>query len=272
MARVLPGDRWERVEQLFLEASDLPPETRERFLDERCAGDLSLRDEVLSLIRCDTGVDTPLVEALQAAAASVVADDAPGRRVGPYKIEREIGRGGMSVVYLGVRADGEFEKRVAIKLIKRGMDTDAVMARLRQERRILAGLEHPSIARLLDGGTTEDGRPWLAMEYVEGLPIHKFCERYVLSIKDRCRLIEKVCDAVAYAHRNFVIHRDLKPANILVTPAGDPKLLDFGIAKLLDAESGETQSMIRLFTPEYASPEQRRGDRVGITSDVFSIA
>jgi tRNA A-37 threonylcarbamoyl transferase component Bud32 len=271
MGRVLPGDRWERVERLFQEATELPPETRERFLDEQCAGDRKLLDEVWSLIRCDTGVDTPLVEALQAAAASLVTDDAPGRLVGPYRMESEIGRGGMSVVYLGARADGEFEKRVAIKLIKRGMDTEAVIARLRQERRILASLEHPSIARLLDGGTTEDGRPWLAMEYVEGVAIHKFCEHHGLSRKDRCRLIANVCDAVAYAHRNLVIHRDLKPANILVTPDGVPKLLDFGIAKLLDAESGQTHASIRLFTPEYASPEQRRGARVGITSDVFSI-
>jgi tetratricopeptide (TPR) repeat protein/predicted Ser/Thr protein kinase len=271
MERVLPGDRWELVEQLFEQATDLPPGTRERFLDERCAGDAKLRDEVLSLLQYDTGVETTFGDALQAAAASIVTDDAPGRRVGPYRIESEIGRGGMSVVYLGVRADGEFEKRVAIKLIKRGMDTDSVMGRLRQERRILAGLEHPSIARLLDGGTTADGRPWLAMEYVEGLPIHTFCDRHALSRKDRCRLIEKACDAVAYAHRHFVIHRDLKPANILVTPDGIPKLLDFGIAKLLDSESGQTLASVRLFTPEYASPEQRSGENVGITTDVFSI-
>jgi hypothetical protein len=273
MGRVLPGDRWERVEKLFQEATDLPPQMRESFLEEQCAGDPKLRDEVLALVRGDTGEgeDTTILNALQAAAASLFADEAPSRRMGPYQIGSEIGRGGMSVVYLGLRADGEFEKRVAIKLIKRGMDTDAVIGRLRQERRILAALEHPSIARLLDGGTTEDGRPWLAMEYVEGVPIDKFCERHALSTEDRCRLIEKVCDAAAYAHRNFVIHRDLKPANILVTPDGVPKLLDFGIAKLLDTESGETHASVRLFTPEYASPEQRCGGTVGITSDVFSI-
>lgn len=271
MAGVLPGDRWAQVEKLFQEVTELPPGVRERFLEERCAGDPKLREEVLSLIQYDTGAETTFGDALEAAAASVVVDDAPGRRVGPYRIVSEIGRGGMSAVYLGVRADGEFEKRVAIKLIKKGMDTDLVMDRLRQERRILAALEHPSIARLLDGGTTNDGRPWIAMEFVEGLLIHKFCERYALSKKDRCGLILKVCDAVAYAHRNFVIHRDLKPANILVTPEGVPKLLDFGIAKLLDSESGETRAAVRLFTPEYASPEQRRGDRVGITTDVYSI-
>jgi eukaryotic-like serine/threonine-protein kinase len=275
MAIVLPGDRWQKVERLFEEAADLPPAAREGFLDSRCGGDTQLRDEVLSLLRCDTGEEPILVEALQSVAASLTCDDAgPGYRVGPYRIENEIGRGGMSVVYLAVRADGEFRNRLAIKLIKRGMDTDAVIGRLRQERRILAALEHPWVARLLDGGTTSDGRPWLAMEYVEGLSLHRFCEERSLACEDRCRLIAKVCDAVAYAHRNFVIHRDLKPANILVTPDGNPKLLDFGIAKLLYAEAGddgpETRG-VRPFTPEYASPEQRLGGRVGIATDVYSI-
>lgn len=279
MKSVLPGDRWERIEKLFEEAADLPPETRERFLDDRCGGDTDLREEVLSLFRYasdhDVDQEPVIVEALQAAAASLISDDiAAGNRLGPYRIEKEIGRGGMAVVYLAERADGEFRKRVAVKLIKRGMDTDAMLGRLLQERRILAALEHPSIARLLDGGTTGDGRPWLAMEYVEGLPIDQYCEKHALSRDERCRLTEKVCDAVAYAHRNFVIHRDLKPANILVTADGTPKLLDFGIAKLLDTEPGEQgpdTRAIRLFTPEYSSPEQRRGARVGITTDVYSI-
>ena len=271
MRDVLSAERWAALDRLFEAASEIPAADREGFLRDACGDDWQLREEVLLLLEYDTEEKAGLLEALQTGAASVVADDARGRRVGPYRIESEIGRGGMSVVYLGVRADGEFEKRVAIKLIKRGMDTDAVIGRLHQERRILAALEHPSIARLLDGGTTGDGRPWLAMEYVEGLPIHKFCEQYALSREDRCRLIEKVCDAAAYAHRNLVIHRDLKPDNILVTPDGVPKLLDFGIAKLLDAESGETRASVRPYTPEYASPEQRCGGRVGITTDVFSI-
>lgn len=271
MRALWSAERWAALDRLFEAASEIPAADRERFLRDACGDDWQLREEVLLLLEYDVEEEAGLLEALQTGAASVVADDARGRRVGPYRIESEIGRGGMSVVYLGVRADGEFEKRVAIKLIKRGMDTDAVIGRLHQERRILAALEHPSIARLLDGGTTGDGRPWLAMEYVEGLPIHKFCEQYALSREDRCRLIEKVCDAVAYAHRNLVIHRDLKPDNILVTPDGAPKLLDFGIAKLLDAESGETRAPARPYTPEYASPEQRCGGRVGITTDVFSI-
>lgn len=276
MPNGLTGDRWERLEKLFGEIADLPPEQREKFLDSQCGDDPKLRDEVLSLLDYDTGDEPVFVGALQSAAASLTADDAAdGSMVGPYRIEKEIGRGGMSVVYLAVR-DGEFRQRVAIKLIKRGMDTDAVLGRLRQERRILAGLEHPSIARLLDGGTTKTGRPWFAMEFVEGLPIHRFCEEHKLSPADRCWLIVKVCDAVAYAHRNLVIHRDLKPANIMVTPDGNPKLLDFGIAKLLDAEhNGEydplTRGGLRPLTPEYASPEQRLGGRVGITADIYSI-
>ncbi len=232
-----PEVRWTRVETLFLEAVEVPPGEREEFLDRRCGGDKGLRDEVLSLLRYDTPEASTLIDALQASAANVVGDDlAAGRMVGPYQIEGEIGRGGMAVVYLAVRADGEFRKRVAIKLIKRGMDTDAVVERLRRERRILAALEHPLIARLLDGGTTADGRPWIAMEYVEGLPIDRYCEEHHLSIAERCQLIDKVCDGVAYAHRGLVVHRDLKPENILIAPDGNPKLLDFGIAKLLVAE------------------------------------
>ncbi len=277
MASVLPGDRWEQMERLFDEAADLPPSAREGFLDSQCGGDSGLRDEVLSLLRHDSGEEPSFLAALESVAAGLIDDDdVEGRGMGSYRIEKEIGRGGMSVVYLAVRADGEFRKRVAIKLIKRGMDTDAVMERLRQERRILAALEHPSIARLLDGGTTADGRPWLAMEYVEGLPIDRFCEEHKLSREDRCGLIIRVCDAVAYAHRNLVIHRDLKPGNILVTPEGNPKLLDFGIAKLLDTESDErspeTRGAFRPHTPEYASPEQQRLDGlIGVTSDVYSI-
>ncbi len=214
-----------------------------------------------------------LLDALGAGAASVVGDRTIGQTLGPYRIERELGRGGMAVVYLAARADGEFQKHVAIKLIKRGMDSAAVVERLRRERRILAALEHPSIARLLDGGTTTDGRPWIAMEYVEGVPIDRFCAERNLSIDERCRLIDKVCDAVAYAHQNLVVHRDLKPTNILVGPDGNPKLLDFGIAKVLgvdDSEASLTREHWPL-TPGYSSPEQMRGVAVSTTTDVYSL-
>jgi eukaryotic-like serine/threonine-protein kinase len=274
-----PENRWAKVETLFLEATDLPPGERESFVEERCGGDTHLREEVLSLLRYDTGEESPLLEALQASAASVVQDDlAAGRMVGPYRIEREIGRGGMAVVYLAVRADGEFRKRVAIKLIKRGMDTMTVVERLRRERRILAALEHPAIARLLDGGTTPDGRPWIAMEFVEGIPVNRYCDENRLGVEERCRLMTKICQAVAYAHRNLVIHRDLKPTNILVDAGGNPKLLDFGIAKLLAAEEDgdETEAPLtrgtaRPLTPEYASPEQIDGGAIGTTTDVYSL-
>ena len=264
------------MESLFQEASELPPAKQEDFLDQTCGHDRELRDEVLSLLRYDISDGPPLLDALRANAASVVeSEPAAGRMLGPYRIENEIGRGGMAVVYLAVRADGEYQKRVAIKLIKRGMDTAAVIERLRRERRILAGLEHPSIARLMDGGTTPDGRPWIAMEYVEGLPIDQFSDERHLTIEERCLLIGKVCDAVSYAHQNLVVHRDLKPTNILVTPDGNPKLLDFGIAKVLGGEDGEaaaplTQEM-SLLTPEYASPEQIRGGAVATATDVYSL-
>jgi len=229
---LLPADRWTLIETLFQAGADLPPDQWDAFLEEQCQDDPQLREEVLSLLRHDTAEEPPFVDAISASAASVVEDDPPaGRVLGPYRIEREIGRGGMAVVYLAVRADGEFQKRVAVKLIKRGMDTALVIERLRRERRILAALEHPWIARLLDGGTTPDGRPWIAMEYIEGLPIDRFCDERGLSIEERCLLIGKVCDAVAYAHRNLVVHRDLKPTNILIARDGNPKLLDFAGAR-----------------------------------------
>ena len=272
----VPADRWTQIEAIFLEGADLPVGERAAFLDARCGGDAQLREEVLSLLRFD-GVEEPhVMDAIHAGVASALGENpAAGQLLGPYRIEREIGRGGMSVVYLASRADGEFQKQVAVKLIKRGMDTAAVVERLRRERRILAALEHPSIARLLDGGTTEDGRPWIAMEYVEGLPIDRYAEESGLPIEERCRLMAKVCDAVAYAHRNLVVHRDLKPSNILVTADGNPKLLDFGIAKLLGDEAEENDALTRgpgaALTPEYASPEQIQKGTVTTASDVYSL-
>jgi tetratricopeptide (TPR) repeat protein/tRNA A-37 threonylcarbamoyl transferase component Bud32 len=275
--RVLPSGRWAQIETLFQEAAELPAAQREEFLEQNC-GDPALRDEVRSLLRYDTnGEGSPWTHALGAEAASIVGGDeaVAGQRIGPYRIEKEIGRGGMAVVYAAMRDDGEFHKRVAIKLIKRGMDTDLVIERLKRERRILAALEHASIARLLDGGTAPDGRPWIAMEYVEGVPIDAYCASNGLTVDERCRLIGRICDAVAYAHRNLVVHRDLKPSNILVAPDGNPKLLDFGIAKLLSVQEGteqpETRGPARALTPEYASPEQLLGNPAGTPSDVYSL-
>ena len=197
-------------------------------------------------------------------------------RLGPYRLIREIGHGGMGTVYLGVRADDAFQKRVAIKVLKRGMDTDSIVRRFRHERQILASLEHPFIASLLDGGSTPDGRPYFAMEYVEGQPIVDYCDTHRLDTAARLELFRHVCSAVQYAHQNLIIHRDIKPANVLVIAEGTPKLLDFGIAKLLNPElAGQTLAPtapgLQLMTPEYASPEQVRGDAVSTATDVYSL-
>jgi non-specific serine/threonine protein kinase/serine/threonine-protein kinase len=209
-------------------------------------------------------------------APEVPPDVGEDGRLGPYRLIREIGHGGMGTVYLGVRSDDAFQKRVAIKVLKRGMDTDSIVRRFRHERQILASLEHPFIASLLDGGSTPDGRPYFAMEYVEGQPIVDYCDTHRLDTPARLALFRHVCTAVQYAHQNLVIHRDIKPANVLVTPDGTPKLLDFGIAKLLNPELGgqtlaPTAPGLQLMTPEYASPEQVRGDAVTTASDVYSL-
>ncbi|MGZ5004605.1 MAG: protein kinase domain-containing protein [Chthoniobacterales bacterium] len=197
-----------------------------------------------------------------------------GRQFGSYQIMREIGRGGLGAVYLAARADDEYRKQVAIKLVRRGLDTEDILRRFRNERQILAQLDHPNIARLIDGGTTDDGLPYFVMEYVNGQPINGYCDANALSTTERLTLFRKVCSAVTYAHQNLVIHRDLKPSNILVTQDGEPKLLDFGIAKLLSAGDElftQTIPALRVMTPEYASPEQIKGDKIMTTSDVYSL-
>ena len=195
------------------------------------------------------------------------------RRIGPYKILQEIGHGGMGSVHLAARADEQYQRRVAIKVIKAGMGGTEVVGRFRRERQILAGLDHPNIARLLDGGATEQGLPYLVMEYIEGRPLNDYCDTHRLPFEERLRIFRQVCSAVAHAHRNLIVHRDLKPSNILVTPEGVPRLLDFGIAKLLNPElSAEALTATGLaMTPEYASPEQARGDPITTASDVYSL-
>lgn len=195
-----------------------------------------------------------------------------GRRIGPYKIIREIGHGGMGAVYLAVRVDDQFEKRAAIKLVKRGMDTDDILRRFRNERQILANFDHPNISRLLDGGTTDDGLPYFVMDYVEGVPINIYCDQRRLPIPERLKLFRAVCSAVTYAHQNLIVHRDIKPGNILVSSEGVPVLLDFGIAKLLNpALPGQTVPSQRPLTPECASPEQVRGESITTASDIYSL-
>ena len=199
-----------------------------------------------------------------------------GRHIGPYRIEREIGRGGMGTVYEARRDDGEFQHRVAIKLIRSGMDRDFVLSRFRNERQILAALDHPNIGRLLGGGTTQDGNPYFVMEYIEGQPLYRYADAQRLNISDRLRLFTQLCEAVQYAHDKLVIHRDIKPTNILVSVSGAPKLLDFGIAKLLNPElvsdtTPQTTLGVRLMTIEYASPEQVQALPVTFRSDVYSL-
>ena len=272
-------ERWKKVEEVLAAALERAPGERASFLAQACAGDESLRQEVETLIgsyeSAGSFIENP---AFKGVLKDTLREDSPriGQRIGAYRIVREIGRGGMGAVYLAVRADDEFQKRVAIKLVKRGMDTDFILRRFRQERQILASLDHPNIALLLDGGTTEDGLPYFVMEYIQGLPINRYCDGQKLATAERLRLFVKVCSAIAYAHHNLIIHRDLKPNNVLVTADGTPKLLDFGIAKLLNPEiSGQTLDpttmAMRMMTPEYASPEQVRGEMVTVVSDIYSL-
>jgi serine/threonine-protein kinase len=266
-----------RVESLFAEAVDLPQEDREAFLDQACPDAPDVLAEVVSLLDALERSDS--FEALDARRARALLDAAgpfpeTDGRIGPYQLVRGLGRGGMGEVYLAARVDGQFEHEVALKLVKRGMDSEAILRRFLTERQILARLRHDNIARLLDGGVTEEARPYFAMEYVDGTPITAYCDDRRLGVDERLRLFQRVCGAVQYAHRNLVVHRDLKPSNILVTDDGKAKLLDFGIAKLLDdeAEAGATTlSGLRAMTPEYAAPEQVRGEPVTTATDVYAL-
>ncbi len=270
-------EHWRRLEEIFHEAAALSPEERAAFLDRACLDDAALRASVERLIAAnDRAIGFLESSAFESTPSHLLENEEPSapRQLGPYRVLRELARGGMGAVYLAERADGEFDRRVAIKLIKHGMDLDQVVRRFRAERQILASLEHHNIARLLDGGTTEHDRPYFVMEYVEGEAIDVHVHSRGLTVPDRLRLFLQVCDAVAYAHRHRVIHRDIKPANILVTLDGVPKLLDFGIAKVVDADVvGATSAItgLRVLTPEYASPEQVEGRSATEASDVYSL-
>jgi len=275
----MTSERWKQVEAVFEQALELPAEERAGFVQRSCDGDEELRAEVRSLLRFHLRAGT-VIDRPDLFIAGVEIDEgnenvASGQLIGAYRVMRELGRGGMGVVYLAERADKHYEKRVAIKLIKRGMDTDSVLRHFHNERQILASFDHPSIARLFDGGTTENGLPYFVMEYVEGLPIDEYCDTHGLSINERLKLFLEVCTAVTYAHRHTVIHRDIKPSNVLVTNEGVPKLLDFGIAKLLQADGNGativTATGLRVMTPQYASPEQLEGRSVTVATDVYSL-
>src|SRR5580704_8333415 len=270
-------NRWRRIEHLFQSALDCAPARRAAFLDSSCAGDASLRQEVESLLASyDKGgfTETPaFAEGLKLLEENDERSLA-GQNIGPYKVIRKLGQGGMGAVYLAGRADQAFHKEVAIKLIKRGQDSDDVIRRFRAERQILASLDHPNITRLLDGGTTDDGLPYFVMEYIQGQPIDTYCDSNKLDTTERLKLFQSVCAAVHFAHQNLVIHRDIKAGNILVTSEGVPRLLDFGIAKLLAANpspADRTVTLVRRMTPLSASPEQVRGENITTASDVYSL-
>ena len=270
-------ERWRQIDEIFQSVLDCEPEKRDALLDSACGADLELRREVESLLASheESGFTSASVfndgmKVLEQRSGGL----REGRRIGPYRVLREIGRGGMGSVYLAARADDAYQKLVAIKIIRRGLDTDDIIQRFRSERRILATLDHPNIARLIDAGATPDGLPYFVMEYIDGKPIDEYCDTHQLNITERLKLFQALCSAVRYAHQNLVIHRDIKPGNVLVTKEGVPRLLDFGIAKLLASgpqPSDATATLARRMTPDYASPEQVRGDPITTATDVYSL-
>ncbi len=261
----------DEVLQLFREVDDLTPAERRLYFERRQVP-ADLQAELESLLQFDSP-DTPVAETVSGAAQAFLESleefPAPGLRCGPYRLERLLGRGGVGEVFLAERADGQIEQRVAIKLLCRGVPRLSLRSRFLQERQILAKLQHPGIARLLDVGETAEGRPYLVLDYIDGVPIDVYSRK--LDLRGKLRLFLDVCDAVAYAHRNLIIHRDIKPSNILVNAAGQPKLLDFGIAKIVAAETDQTRTGERMLTPDYASPEQVRGAAQSTATDVYSL-
>ena len=282
--------RWTQIQTLFDAALDRPPEKRETFLKEACGDDPDLLDEVRSLLAADANAH-PLLDSLALDAIALPDDLLPtgilpadGERVGPYRIVEPLGHGGMGAVFLAERADGGFNQQVALKLIRGGMASERIVRRFESERQILARLQHPNIARLLDGGLSADGQPYFAMEYVDGVPLDRYCDRHDGPVEERIRLVRDTCTAVQYAHRRLIVHRDLKPSNLLVTTDSEPdpgaaqvKLLDFGIAKMLsddDPGAGDgalTRTGRAVMTPAYAAPEQVQHEPVTTATDVYAL-
>jgi serine/threonine-protein kinase len=268
-------DSWDRIQAVFFDALDRAPSERAEFLRVECADDESLRTEVLAMLAAHADESALAIESrlLVSAAGLVPATDRAGERAGPYRLIEHIGSGGMGEVYSAERDDDAFQRRVAVKIVRAG-GAGLLDDRFRRERDILARLDHAHIARLYDGGTTERGASYLVMELVEGVKITEYCDRERLTIRDRLKLFRLVCDAVQAAHERLIVHRDLKPSNILVAADGTPRLLDFGIARLLDSESesGEqTRALDRWMSPEHAAPEQIRGEPSDTATDVYSL-
>ncbi|NNM31416.1 MAG: serine/threonine protein kinase, partial [Gemmatimonadetes bacterium] len=285
MSAASHSDRWSEIDEVFQEALELDPDAWDAFLAQRCPDDPHVLEAVRALLQADRRATSFLDSSAEALAPDDFAEavregkagrDRVGDRVGAFRVDRLLGRGGMGGVYLAERADGAFEQTVAIKLLRPGLDTRDFVGRLLAERRILSSLEHPNIARLLDGGSTDRGLPYLVLEYVDGIPITEYCRRHGCTIDQRLELFIQVARAVQYAHSNLVVHRDIKPSNILVTDEGRVKLLDFGIAKLLGPDGGRpegplTRTGLRPLTPDYASPEQIKGEPVTTASDVYQL-
>jgi len=267
----MTAGRWSEVKAVLSGVLDADAGERPALLDRLCGPDTDLRTTVESLLAMESKLDSFDTAVLPGSALWADTTGKSPQQIGPYTILHEIGRGGMGVVYLADRADGEYRKRVAIKLITGAHHEQNLDRRFRRERQILAQLEHPNIARLLDGGATESGQPYFVMEYVEGPPLVAWCDEHHLDADARLKLFLSVCDAVSYAHQKLIVHRDLKPGNILVTPLGVPKLLDFGLARALDADAELTQAGPTPMTVAYASPEQIRGERQTVASDVYSL-
>ncbi|MGH2900133.1 MAG: serine/threonine-protein kinase, partial [Solirubrobacteraceae bacterium] len=270
-------ERWDRIVELFEQAQGLSGAERVAFVERACAGDAEMQRE-LELLLANAPVSGAWLRDAIAAEVQQLASDAVraqiGRRIGPFRLVRLLGRGGMGAVYLAERDDAQFSQRVAIKMLSCAIGSSEAIARLRDERQILAALEHPNIVRLLDGGSTDDDMPYLVMEYIEGTAITAYADQHQLSVRARLALIRSVCAALQVAHQNLVIHRDIKPSNILVDAAGAPKILDFGIAKVLAPVSrreARTHTGFPMFTPEYASPEQARGAAISTATDVYSV-
>jgi serine/threonine protein kinase len=273
----LPHEEWDRIQEIFMQAADMRPSERADFLDRICADDSEVRMEIESLLRADATGESAVCAAIESEVASMLNESSlVNARLGAYRLLKEIGRGGMGTVYLAERDDGQFRKQVAVKMVRPGMDTEFILARFRRERQVLARFDHPNIGRLLDGGTSTNGAPYLVMEFIDGDWITRYCESKSLGVEQKLLLFLRVCSAVHYAHLQFVVHRDLKPGNILVDSTGEPKLVDFGICKLLYSDSeGDRGEIVTLgtgpLTPHYACPEQVRGEPVTIASDVYSL-
>lgn len=272
----MTDNRWQKTKEIFAEAIELAENEREAFVRDACGDDTDLFAEVMDLIKADATPASVLGQSGPEQFERMISSQMIGTTVGPYRIIEQIASGGMGAVYLAERADGHFEQKVALKLIKRGMDSEEILRRFHAERRILAPLQHPNIARLLDGGIAESGQSYFSMEYVDGLPITNYCDRQSLTIDQRLRLFIETCRAVHYAHQNLIIHRDLKPSNVMVDNDGTVKLIDFGIAKMLDSDSGEpsadlTRTGMFVMTPEYAAPEQISGAAISTATDIYSL-